>query len=48
MQKLEARMTMDPFKAACVQAAPAYMDLQGSVAKAVRLIERRKPCLEES
>jgi len=30
---------MEQFKAACVQAAPAYMDLQGSVAKAVRLID---------
>jgi len=29
---------MERFKAACVQAAPVYMDLQGSVAKAVRLI----------
>lgn len=29
---------MDRFKAACVQAAPVYMDLEGSVSKAVRLI----------
>ena len=29
---------MERFIAACVQAAPIYMDLQGSVAKAVRLI----------
>lgn len=29
---------MERFTAACVQAAPVYMDLQGSVAKAVRLI----------
>ena len=32
-------MSMEQFKAACVQAAPVYMDLQGSVAKAVRLID---------
>ena len=30
---------MEQFKAACVQAAPVYMDLQGSVAKALRLID---------
>ncbi len=29
---------MEHFKAACVQAAPVYMDLQGTVAKAVGLI----------
>ena len=29
---------MKQFKAACVQAAPVYMDLQGCVAKAVSLI----------
>ncbi len=29
---------MERFTAACVQAAPVYMDLQGSVSKAVRLI----------
>ena len=29
---------MEQFKAACVQAAPVYMDLDGSVAKAVKLI----------
>lgn len=29
---------MESFKAACVQAAPVFMDLQGSVAKAVHLI----------
>jgi aliphatic nitrilase len=32
-------MGMEQFKAACVQAAPVYMDLQGSVAKAVSLID---------
>lgn len=30
---------MQQFKAACVQAAPVYMDLKGTVAKAVRLID---------
>ena len=29
---------MERFKAACVQAGPVYMDLEGSVAKAIRLI----------
>ncbi len=29
---------MERFTAACVQASPVYMDLQGSVAKAVQLI----------
>lgn len=31
-------MTMTPFKAACVQAAPVFMDLQAGVAKAIGLI----------
>jgi hypothetical protein len=34
----EEMVLMERFTAACVQAAPVYMDLQGSVAKAVRLI----------
>jgi aliphatic nitrilase len=32
-------MSTTKFKAACVQAAPVYMDLQGTVAKTIRLIE---------